>query len=84
MSQHAFALVESARDSFVDASVVVQPNGETLSIGERLKAGHGYIVTDSEQEAEALSLSPVLESVPVSKAKSATKPAAKAKGKDES
>lgn len=78
MSQRAFALTESAKDSFVDASVTVSPDGHSVAIGERLKEGHGYIVTDNEQEANALAEHPALKSVAVKEAEEA-KPAPKAK-----
>lgn len=63
MQQRAFALKESAVESFVDAAVSV--GGEQLRVGELLEQGDGVIVVDRVAEADALADVDVLKEVPV-------------------
>lgn len=63
-----FALKEGVADSFVDAAVAVPPDGETLSVAQRLKDGKGVIRTEDPHEIEALSGLDVLKEVSDSEA----------------
>ena len=69
-NERAYALKESLKDSFAGGSVAYG-DGQTLNVGELLKAGHGYIVTSDENEIAALDGYDGLKAASVSDARSA-------------
>ncbi len=70
MDGRAYALKETYKENFAGGSVACG-DGQTLNVGERLKAGDGYIVTDDAQEITALDGFDVLKPVAMTEVKEA-------------